>query len=139
MVGAITPWNFPLMLLVSKLAPAIAAGCTVVCKPAEDTSLTALYLASLLNQAGFPAGSVNVVTGVGETTGRQLIESPLVDKISFTGSTAVGREIISKSALPNMKRVTMELGGKSPNIILPDADVDFAVGQSMMANYFNCG
>lgn len=99
----------------------------MVLKPAEDTSLTALKLGSLLKEAGFPDGAINIVTGYGNSVGNQLVEHPLIDKIAFTGSTEVGRNIIAKSSRPNIKRVTVELGGKSPLIVLPDANVDLAV------------
>lgn len=125
--GMITPWNFPGMLFIAKLAPALAAGCTVVIKPAEQTPLTALYLAALTKEAGFPAGVVNVVPGYGPTAGAALSESPLVDKVSFTGSTEVGKIIQQAAGKTNLKRVTLELGGKSPLIIFDDADLVKAV------------
>jgi len=112
----IVPWNYPLLIACWKLAPALAAGCTIVLKPAEQTSLTALRLAQLVAEAGFPAGVVNVVTGPGRVLGPALVEHPLVDKISFTGSTRVGEEIARRAAV-GIKRVTLELGGKSANII----------------------
>jgi phenylacetaldehyde dehydrogenase len=118
----IVPWNFPLMMAVQKIAPALAAGCTLVLKPAEQTPLTALRLADLVAEAGFPAGVVNVVTGLGETAGDRLVRHPDVDKIAFTGSTEVGK-IITRNAAETLKRVTLELGGKSPVIVLPDVDV----------------
>ena len=135
--GQIIPWNFPLLMAAWKLGPALAAGCTVVLKPAEQTPLTALRLGELALEAQIPAGVLNVVTGDG-STGAALVEHPDVDKIAFTGSTAVGREIgaIAGRAL---KRVTLELGGKSPNIILPDADLDAAVKGSFTGIYFNSG
>src|SRR5262249_54128771 len=117
----IIPWNFPLLMASWKLAPALAAGCTVVLKPAEQTPLSALRLGELALEAGFPPGVVNVLTGDG-ATGAALVEHPQIDKIAFTGSTAVGREIGAKAGRA-LKRVTLELGGKSPNIILPDADI----------------
>ena len=120
----IIPWNFPLLMAAWKLAPALAAGCTVVLKPAEQTPLSVLRLGQLLLEAGLPPGVVNIVTGDG-ATGALLVDHPDVDKIAFTGSTAVGREIGSKAGA-QIKRVTLELGGKSPNIILPDADFDAA-------------
>ena len=120
-----------------KLAPALAAGCTIVLKPAEQTPLSALRLGQLLLEAGLPEGVVNIVTGDG-ATGALLVEHPGVDKIAFTGSTAVGREIGSKAGA-QIKRVTLELGGKSPNIILPDADLDAAVKGSFQAIYYNTG
>ena len=118
----IVPWNFPLMMAVLKIAPALAAGCTVVLKPAEQTPLTALRLADLVAEAGFPAGVVNIVTGIGETAGDRLVRHPDVDKVAFTGSTEVGK-IINRTATDTLKRVTLELGGKSPVIVLPDVDV----------------
>jgi acyl-CoA reductase-like NAD-dependent aldehyde dehydrogenase len=133
----IIPWNFPLLMAAWKVAPALAAGCTVVLKPAEQTPLTALRLGELALEAGIPAGVVNVVTGDG-ATGAALVEHPGVDKIAFTGSTVVGREIGAKAGR-DLKRVTLELGGKSPNIVLPDADLDAAVKGSFQAIYFNTG
>jgi acyl-CoA reductase-like NAD-dependent aldehyde dehydrogenase len=133
----IIPWNFPLLMASWKISPALAAGCTIVLKPAEQTPLTALRLGELIVEAGFPAGVVNVLTGDG-ATGKALVEHPDVDKIAFTGSTVVGREI-GASAGRDLKRVTLELGGKSPNIILPDADVAAAIQGSYLAIYFNSG
>jgi acyl-CoA reductase-like NAD-dependent aldehyde dehydrogenase len=133
----IIPWNFPLLMAAWKLGPALAAGCTVVLKPAEQTPLSALRIAELALEVGFPPGVVNVLSGDGET-GAALVEHPDVDKIAFTGSTAVGREIGAKAGRA-LKRVTLELGGKSPNIILPDADLDAAVKGSYQAIYFNSG
>src|SRR3712207_2992100 len=118
--GQIIPWNFPLLMAAWKIAPALAAGCTVVLKPAEQTPLTALRLGELALEAGFPEGVVNVLAGDGET-GAALVDHPGVAKVAFTGSTAVGREIGAKCGRA-LKRATLELGGKSPNIILPDAD-----------------
>jgi acyl-CoA reductase-like NAD-dependent aldehyde dehydrogenase len=135
--GQIIPWNFPLLMAVWKIAPALAAGCTVVLKPAEQTPLTALRLGELALEAGIPEGVVNVVTGDGET-GAALVDHPGVDKIAFTGSTAVGRQI-GAAAGRALKRVTLELGGKSPNIILPDADLDAAVKGAFTGIYFNSG
>jgi acyl-CoA reductase-like NAD-dependent aldehyde dehydrogenase len=133
----IIPWNFPLMMASWKVAPALAAGCTVVLKPAEQTPLTALRLGELALEAGIPAGVLNVVTGDG-ATGAALVEHPTVAKIAFTGSTAVGREIGAKAGRA-LKRMTLELGGKSPNIILPDADLGSALGGSFQGIYFNSG
>jgi acyl-CoA reductase-like NAD-dependent aldehyde dehydrogenase len=135
--GQIIPWNFPLLMAAWKLGPALAAGCTVVLKPAEQTPLSALRLGELALEVGFPPGVINVLTGDGET-GAALVESSGVDKIAFTGSTAVGREIGAKAGAA-LKRVTLELGGKSPNIILPDADIEAAVKGSFQAIYFNSG
>ena len=122
-VGHIIAWNAPLASAVAKLAPSLAAGCTMVLKPAEDTPLTALRLGELIEQAGFPAGVVNIVTGTGEVAGAALAAHPDVDKISFTGSTEVGKSLV-RAAAGNLKRLTLELGGKSPVIVLPDADLD---------------
>jgi acyl-CoA reductase-like NAD-dependent aldehyde dehydrogenase len=135
--GQIIPWNFPLLMAAWKIAPALAAGCTVVLKPAEQTPLTALRLGQLVQEAGLPEGVVNILAGDGET-GRAIVEHPGVDKIAFTGSTAVGREIGEKAGR-SLKRLTLELGGKSPNIILPDADLDAAIKGSFQAIYFNTG
>jgi acyl-CoA reductase-like NAD-dependent aldehyde dehydrogenase len=135
--GQIIPWNFPLLMAAWKLGPALAAGCTVVLKPAEQTPLSALRIGELALEAGFPPGVINVLTGDGET-GAALVDHPDVDKIAFTGSTAVGREIGAKAGRA-LKRVTLELGGKSPNIILPDADIEAAVKGSYQALYFNSG
>jgi aldehyde dehydrogenase (NAD+) len=125
-VAAITPWNFPLILAMWKIAPAIATGCTVVHKPAELTSLTALRFAELAAEAGLPAGVLNVVPGKGRTIGPALIDHPKVDKIAFTGSTDVGKGIMKRAA-DTVKRVTLELGGKSPNIVFADANLDNAI------------
>jgi acyl-CoA reductase-like NAD-dependent aldehyde dehydrogenase len=133
----IIPWNFPLLMAAWKLGPALAAGCTVVLKPAEQTPLSALRVGELALEVGFPPGVLNVLTGDG-STGAALVDHPDVDKVAFTGSTAVGREIGAKAGKA-LKRVTLELGGKSPNIILPDADIDAAVKGSFQAIYFNSG
>ncbi len=135
--GQIIPWNFPLMMASWKVAPALAAGCTVVLKPAEQTPLTALRLGELALEAGIPEGVLNVVPGDG-TTGAALVEHPRVNKIAFTGSTAVGREI-GATAGRMLKRVTLELGGKSANVILPDADLKAALGGAFQGIYFNSG
>ncbi|MGC1523753.1 MAG: aldehyde dehydrogenase family protein [Steroidobacteraceae bacterium] len=137
-VGAIVPWNFPLMIGMWKIAPALACGCTVVLKPAELTSLTALRLGELALAAGLPAGVLNVVPGYGKTAGVALVEHPDVDKITFTGSPAVGRQIL-RGAAGNFKRVTLELGGKSANIICTDADIDQAVKAASAGIFFNSG
>jgi aldehyde dehydrogenase (NAD+) len=137
-VGAIVPWNFPLMIGMWKIAPALACGCTVVLKPAELTSLTALRLGELALAAGLPPGALNVVPGYGRTAGVALVEHADVDKITFTGSPAVGREIL-RGAAGNFKRVTLELGGKSANIICADADIDQAVKAASSAIFFNSG
>ncbi|MGH2925976.1 MAG: aldehyde dehydrogenase family protein [Solirubrobacterales bacterium] len=133
----IVPWNFPLLMATWKVAPALAAGCSIVLKPAEQTPLTALRLGELALEAGFPEGTLNVLTGDG-TTGAALVDSPGVDKVAFTGSTVVGREIGAKCGKA-LKRVTLELGGKSPNIILPDADLDKAIPGSYQGIYSNSG
>lgn len=137
-VGQIIPWNFPLLMAMWKLGAALATGCTVVLKPAEQTPLSALYLAELIEQAGFPAGVVNIVPGFGETAGQPLVDHPLVDKIAFTGSTEVGKMIMTNAA-KTLKRVTLELGGKSPNIILPDADLSKAIPGALNGVMFNQG
>jgi acyl-CoA reductase-like NAD-dependent aldehyde dehydrogenase len=133
----IVPWNFPLLMAAWKIAPALAAGCTIVLKPAEQTPLSALRLAELALEVGFPPGVLNVLTGDGQT-GAALVEHPGVDKIAFTGSTAVGREIGAKAGAA-LKRLTLELGGKSPNIILPDADMEAAAKGAFQGIYFNSG
>ncbi len=135
--GQIVPWNFPLLMACWKISPALAAGCTIVLKPAEQTPLTALRLGELALEAGIPRGVLNVVTGDG-ATGAALVDHPDVDKIAFTGSTSVGREIGAKTGR-SLKRLTLELGGKSPNIILPDADLGAAVAGSFAGLYFNSG
>jgi phenylacetaldehyde dehydrogenase len=137
-VAQIIPWNFPLIMAVMKLAPALAAGCTIVLKPAEETSLTALRLGELICEADFPPGVVNILTGLGEVTGAALAAHPGVDKIAFTGSTEVGRKIVVAAA-GNLKRVTLELGGKSPMIVLPDADVDAVIAGATIGIFFNAG
>jgi len=137
-VGQIIPWNFPFMMAAWKIAPALATGCTVILKPAEQTPLSALYLAKLVQEAGFPKGVVNIITGHGETTGTALVKHPLVNKIAFTGSTEVGR-LIMKEAANTMKRVTLELGGKSPNIVLEDANIDKAVKGVFAGIMYNQG
>ncbi len=137
-VAAITPWNSPLVLTAMKLAPALAAGCAVVLKPAEDTSLTAIRLAELMLESGLPAGACNVVTGYGAEVGAALAAHPGVDKVAFTGSTQTGRAILD-AARGNLKRVSLELGGKSPAIVLPDADLDLAIPGVANAIFFNAG
>ena len=137
-VGQIIPFNYPINMLSWKVAPALAAGCTIVLKPAEQTPLSAIYFAELVEKAGFPAGVVNIVPGFGEIAGNALVEHPNVDKISFTGSTKVGKKIMKKAA-DTMKRLTLELGGKSPNIILPDADLEKAIPGVFTGIMFNQG
>jgi phenylacetaldehyde dehydrogenase len=135
--GLIVPWNFPFMIAVSKVAPALAAGCTAVLKPAEQTPLSALMLGQMLLEVGIPEGVVNIVTGEGDA-GAALVEHPGVDKISFTGSTEVGKSII-RAASGNLKRVTLELGGKSPVVIFPDADIDKAIAGAARGIFSNSG
>jgi phenylacetaldehyde dehydrogenase len=137
-VGAITPWNAPLFMAAGKIALAVAAGCTVVLKPAELTPASAVRLGELIAEVGFPAGVINIVTGSGPLAGAALIEHPGIDKIAFTGSTAVGRSILAGAA-KTMKRVTLELGGKSPVIIFPDGDVDVAARAAAMGVIFKTG
>ena len=137
-VGQIIPWNFPLLMAAWKLAPALATGCTIVLKPAEETPLSALLLGELIQEAGFPDGVVNIVTGFGEETGAPLAAHPGVDKIAFTGSTEVGKLIV-KAAANDLKKVSLELGGKSPNIVLSDVDVDLAIAGTAGAIFFNHG
>ncbi|WP_333815959.1 aldehyde dehydrogenase family protein [Tabrizicola sp.] len=137
-VGAIIPWNFPLMIGMWKIAPALACGCTVVLKPAEITPLTALKLGELALEAGLPPGVLNVVPGFGKVAGQAITDHPDIDKVTFTGSPVVGRQILQGSA-GNLKRVTLELGGKSANIIFPDADVDAAVRAAGSGIFFNTG
>jgi gamma-glutamyl-gamma-aminobutyraldehyde dehydrogenase len=139
-VGAVVPWNFPLTLAGWKIAPALAAGCTVVLKPSENSPLSALLLARLATEAGIPPGVLNVVTGDGPTAGRALGLHPDVDVLAFTGSTAVGRHFLRYAADSNLKRVWLELGGKSPNIVLPDApDLEKAAATAAWGIFFNQG
>lgn len=137
-VAAIVPWNFPLLVAVWKLGPALATGCTVVLKPAEQTPLSALFLGQLVQEAGFPDGVVNIVTGDGPGAGAPLTQHPMVNKITFTGSTEVGR-LIGRTAMDNMTRVTLELGGKSPVVVLEDCDPDAAAAGAANAIFFNHG
>ncbi len=137
-VGAIIPWNFPLLMCAYKLGPGLAAGNTVVLKPAEQTPLSAIRLGELITAAGFPPGVVNIVPGFGPTAGAALASHPSVDKVSFTGEYTTGREIL-KASTGNLKRVTLELGGKSPNIIFADANMDAAVDGAFGAIFFNQG
>jgi betaine-aldehyde dehydrogenase len=136
--GQIIPWNYPLLMAAWKLAPAIAAGATCVLKPAEQTPLTVLEFASYLNEAGLPPGVVNIITGLGETTGAPLVRHPEVNKIAFTGSAAVGKAIV-KMAADTVKRVTLELGGKSPNIFFADADFEAAIDGALFGVFINQG
>src|SRR5690606_31045361 len=137
-VAAIVPWNSPLVLTAMKLAPALAAGCAVCLKPAEDTSLSALRLAQLMQEAGLPDGVLNVVTGLGPKAGALLAAHHGIDKVAFTGSTETGRAIV-ESSKGNLKRVSLELGGKSPVILLEDADLTLAIKGAANAIFFNAG
>lgn len=137
-VGAIVPWNFPHLMAIWKIAPALATGCTVVLKPAEQTPLTALRLGQLIAEAGFPDGVVNVVTGYGETAGAALVKHKGIDKVTFTGSTEVGKKI-GVEAMKNMTRVSLELGGKSPVLVLDDIDPEFIAAGMMGGIFFNSG
>ncbi len=137
-VGAIVPWNSPIVLTAMKIAPAMAAGCTMVLKPAEDTSLTAIRLGELMVEAGFPPGVFNIVTGLGSAAGAALAAHPGVDKIAFTGSTETGKRIV-EAARGNLKKLTLELGGKSPCIVLDDADLELAIPGVANSIFFNSG
>src|SRR6202162_5936342 len=137
-VGQIIPWNFPLLMAAWKLGPALATGCTVVLKPAEQTPLSALRLGELIEEAGFPPGVVNIVTGYGETAGAALAAHWDVDKVAFTGSTEVGKLVV-QAAAGNLKKVSLELGGKSPNIVFGDADLETAIPGAANAIFFNHG
>ena len=137
--GLIIPWNFPLLMAAWKLAPALAAGNTAILKPAEETPLSALLLGDLILQAGFPAGVVNILTGPGLPTGAAIVSHVGVDKVAFTGSTLVGREIMKNAALSNLKRVSLELGGKSPNVIFADADLPKAIKGANWAVFSTAG
>ena len=137
-VGQIIPWNFPLLMAAWKLAPALATGCTIVLKLAEETPLSGLRLAEIIQEAGVPDGVVNIVTGFGETAGAALAAHPDVDKVAFTGSTEVGKLIV-QAAANDLKKVSLELGGKSPNIVLDDADLDVAIQGAANAIFFNHG
>ncbi|MGE0613312.1 MAG: succinate-semialdehyde dehydrogenase, partial [Hyphomicrobiales bacterium] len=137
-VGAITPWNFPHAMITRKVAPAIAVGCTIVCKPAPDTPLSALALAELAHRAGIPKGVFNVVTGDAKAIGGELTSNPIVRAIAFTGSTAVGKLLMQQSA-STVKRVSLELGGNAPFIVFDDADIDMAVKGALASKYRNAG
>ncbi len=137
-VGAITPWNFPMAMITRKIAPALAAGCTVVLKPAEDTPFSALALAALAEEAGVPPGVLNILTGIPEKIGAELTSNPLVKKISFTGSTAVGKLLMQQSA-PTVKKLSLELGGNAPFIVFDDADLEAAVKGAMASKFRNTG
>jgi aldehyde dehydrogenase (NAD+) len=136
--GQIIPWNFPLLMAAWKLAPALAAGNTVVLKPAEQTPVNAMELGKLIQEAGFPDGVVNIIPGYGETAGASLASHPGIDKIAFTGSTEIGK-VIAREAAQNLTKVSLELGGKAPNIIFADADLEQAVNGAMMGIFFNQG
>eukprot|EP00253_Pinus_taeda_P014415 PITA_14415 len=138
-VGQIIPWNFPLFMFFMKISPALACGCTIVIKPAEQTPLTALYCAHLAKEAGLPPGVLNVITGFGETAGAAISNHMNIDKVAFTGSTDIGRVIMVAAAQSNLKPVTLELGGKSPLIIMDDADIEEAVNLAHKAIFFGSG
>ncbi|XP_012226243.1 retinaldehyde dehydrogenase 3 [Linepithema humile] len=138
-VGQIIPWNYPFLMLVWKWGPALATGCTLVLKPAEQTPLSALYAAALAKEAGFPAGVVNIIPGYGPTAGAAIAEHPEINKVAFTGSTEVGHAVMAASAKSNLKRVSLELGGKSPLVIFDDADVKEAAGIAHNAIFGNHG
>nr|QUH22251.1 aldehyde dehydrogenase 1 [Megoura viciae] len=138
-VGSIIPWNYPIVIAIVKLGPALAAGCTVVLKPAEQTPLTALYLAALSKETGFPDGVINVVPGYGPTAGKAIASHPDINKVTFTGSTEVGKLIMEEAAKSNLKRVSLELGGKSPLVIFDDFDVDEAVKIAHNSVFVNMG
>jgi phenylacetaldehyde dehydrogenase len=137
-VGQIIPWNFPLLMALLKIGPALAAGCTIILKPAEQTPLTALRLGAHAMEVGLPPGVINIVTGYGETAGAAMAEHEGIDKIAFTGSTEVGRRIVAAAA-GNLKRVSLELGGKSPMIVMPDADLEAVVAGAVPGIFFNAG
>lgn len=136
--GAITPWNFPAAMLTRKAAPALAAGCTMICKPSELTPFTALALGELAQRAGFPAGVLNIVTGLPEAIGTEMTTHPALRKISFTGSTRIGAQLMAQCA-GDVKRLSLELGGNAPFIIFDDADIDLAIDGAMMAKFRNAG
>ncbi|KAK7457118.1 hypothetical protein VKT23_010418 [Stygiomarasmius scandens] len=138
-VGQIIPWNFPLLMWTWKIGPALATGNTVVLKPSEFTPLTAIYMCSLIEEAGFPPGVVNIITGYGHTVGNAISAHMKIEKVAFTGSTLVGRKIMENAAKSNLKNVTLELGGKSPNIIFNDADIEQAVNWSAHGIFWNHG
>lgn len=137
-VGAIVPWNFPLLLASWKVAPALASGCTIVLKPAPSTPLTAIELGKIALEAGVPEGVLNIVTGSGRELGQWIVEHPQIDKIAFTGSTATGK-LVAQTAAQTLKRVTLELGGKSPSVVFDDADLDGAVAGALYGIYYNAG
>uniref|UniRef100_A0A672FCR0 Aldehyde dehydrogenase domain-containing protein n=1 Tax=Salarias fasciatus TaxID=181472 RepID=A0A672FCR0_SALFA len=137
--GQIIPWNFPLLMAAWKLGPALACGNTIVMKPAEQTPLTCLYIAALIKEAGFPPGVINILPGYGPTAGAAIASHMGIDKVAFTGSTQIGKLIQEAAGKSNLKRVTLELGGKSPNIVFADADLDLAVEQAHQGVFFNAG
>lgn len=137
--GQIIPWNFPLLMFAWKIGPALATGNTVVMKTAEQTPLSALYVAGLIKEAGFPPGVINIINGFGRTAGAAIAAHMDIDKVAFTGSTLVGRQILQQAAKSNLKKVTLELGGKSPNIILPDANLEEAIEWVNLGIFFNHG
>ncbi|XP_069481129.1 retinaldehyde dehydrogenase 3 isoform X2 [Ambystoma mexicanum] len=137
--GAITPWNFPLLMLVWKMAPALCCGNTLVIKPAEQTPLTSLYIGSLIKEVGFPPGVVNIVPGYGPKAGAAISSHPDIDKVAFTGSTEVGKLIKEAASKSNLKRVTLELGGKNPCIVFADCDLELAVECAHQGAFFNQG
>ncbi|OKL61224.1 Aldehyde dehydrogenase [Talaromyces atroroseus] len=137
--GQIIPWNFPLLMFAWKIGPAVATGNTVVLKTAEQTPLSALYVATLIKEAGFPPGVINIISGFGRTAGAAIATHMDIDKVAFTGSTLVGRQILRDAANSNLKKVTLELGGKSPNIVLPDANLEDAVTWVNQGIFFNHG
>ena len=137
--GQIIPWNFPLLMASWKLGPVLATGCTTVLKTAESTPLSALYLAKLLVEAGCPPGVVNIVSGFGKTTGNAIATHPKIKKVAFTGSTATGRHIMKAAAETNLKKVTLELGGKSPNIVFDDANIETTVKHLITGIFYNTG
>ncbi|RLM00421.1 hypothetical protein CFD26_108640 [Aspergillus turcosus] len=137
--GQIIPWNFPLLMWAWKIGPAVATGNTVVLKTAEQTPLSALYVAKLVKEAGFPPGVINIISGFGRVAGAAIAAHMDIDKVAFTGSTLVGRQILQVAAKSNLKKVTLELGGKSPNIVFPDADLDDAIKYVNLGIYFNHG
>src|SRR5690606_14599002 len=136
--AAIIPWNYPLLMAAWKVAPALAAGCTLVLKPAESTSLTALELGRIAEEAKLPAGVLNIVTGLGTTVGQALVDHPDVDKLAFTGSSKVGSQIMAGAAR-DIKRVSLELGGKSPFVVFADSDLEKAVAWVMFGIFWNQG
>ncbi|XP_071096412.1 retinal dehydrogenase 2-like [Haliotis cracherodii] len=138
-VGQIIPWNFPIPMMIYKIAPALACGNTVVLKPAEQTPLSALYIADLIKEAGFPPGVVNVVPGLGPTAGAAIASHPDVDKVCFTGSVEIGRQVMKMAADSNLKRLNLELGGKSPIVVFEDADMDYSIEKCHHALFFNAG